>query len=118
MGSMLFTCRKAPYGDSLAREVLDMALAAAAFDQRVALFFTGDGVWQLVKDQDSAAIGQKNHGAILSALPIYDITAIYVDAGSLRERGLKAADLLLPVEAVEASQYADLLRTSDTVMTF
>jgi len=36
---ILIICRKAPYGNSLSREALDIALAASVFDQSLALLF-------------------------------------------------------------------------------
>lgn len=118
MASFLFVCRKPPYGDSLAREVLDMVLAAAAFEQDVSLFFTDDGVWQLLKGQHGDAVRQKNHGSIVSALPLYEVSALYVDRESMKERGLTPDDLVLPVELLDPAGYAALARDFDTVMTF
>lgn len=77
---LLLLIRHSPYGSSLARASLDVALAAAAFDQPVSLLFTGDGVLQLLPDQDSAALGVKNPGRLLASLPLYDIEQVYVDA--------------------------------------
>ena len=68
--------RHSPYGSSLARASLDVALAAAAFEQPVKLLFMGDGVLQLLPEQDSRAIGQKNIGRLLSSLPLYDIDMV------------------------------------------
>ncbi len=72
----LIICRRAPYGESYAREALDVAMAAAAFDQRIAMLFLGDGVTQLFKRQDSAALTQKSLEKQLSALPLYDVNEL------------------------------------------
>ena len=42
--SLLVIIRCPPYGSSLARASLEVALAAAAFDQKVSLLFLGDGL--------------------------------------------------------------------------
>ena len=53
---ILIHCRKPPYGNSLAREAIDIALATAAFDQALTLLFSEDGVFQLLDQQNSQAI--------------------------------------------------------------
>ncbi|HSB95104.1 MAG TPA: sulfurtransferase complex subunit TusC, partial [Spongiibacteraceae bacterium] len=86
--SFLIVCRRPPYGESYAREALDVAMACAAFDQPVAMLFLGDGVLQLSAAQHGAAIGQKSHDKQLSALPLYDIETLYADAQALQTRRL------------------------------
>lgn len=115
---ILVVCRRPPYGESFGREALDMAMAAAAFDQRVALLFLGDGALQLVAGQQAAAIGQKALDKQLSALPLYDVTELYIDAEALRRRGLADAELALPATALEPAAIAALLATQDVVLGF
>lgn len=114
----LIVCRQPPYGSSLAREALDVALATAAFDQPVAMLFLGDGVLQLLQPQDAAGIGQKSHDKQLSALPLYDIDALYVDSQSLRERGLDAAELAVPAQPLSDEQIAALYASHNVVLGF
>lgn len=78
--TMLMVLRHSPYGSSLARASLDVALATAAFEQAVDLLFLGDGVLQLKPDQDTQRLGIKNIGKQLASLPLYDIKCVYVDA--------------------------------------
>jgi tRNA 2-thiouridine synthesizing protein C len=77
--SVLVVLRRSPYGSSLAKASIDVALAAAAFEQPIDLLFLGDGVLQLHPDQDSRSFGVKNIGRQLAALPLYDIDRVYVD---------------------------------------
>lgn len=114
----LIILRRPPYGESFAREALDMALAAAAFDQPIGLLFLGDGVAQLVNTQDSTAIGEKSFEKQLSALPLYDINTIYVDATALQQRGFSETDLSLPAQRVNATDISDLLKSYDVVLNF
>ena len=53
----MYVNRKAPYGTIYALENLEVVLIAAAFDQDVSVVFLDDGVYQLKKSQDTAAIG-------------------------------------------------------------
>lgn len=114
----LIIFRHPPYGESFAREALDVALAAAAFDQPVALLFFGDGVTQLLNAQNSHAINEKSLEKQLSALPLYDINTIYVDAHALQQRGFSLADLSLPAQPVGDSEINSLLASHDIVLNF
>jgi tRNA 2-thiouridine synthesizing protein C len=77
--TILLVLRHSPYGSSLAKAAVDVALATAAFEQVVDLLFTGEGVLQLLPDQDSQSLGKKNIGRQLASLPMYDINRVYVD---------------------------------------
>jgi tRNA 2-thiouridine synthesizing protein D len=57
----MFVNRKAPYGTIYALESLEVVLITATFDQDVSLVFIDDGVYELVKGQQTKGIGIKNH---------------------------------------------------------
>jgi tRNA 2-thiouridine synthesizing protein C len=89
----MYMNRKAPYGTIYALESLEVVLIAAAFDQDVSLVFADDGVYQLMKNQNTEEIGMKNFSPTYSALGDYDIKKIYIEKESLDERGLSLDDL-------------------------
>ncbi len=89
----LYVNRKAPYGTIYALESLEVVLIGAAFDQDVSLAFLDDGVFQLVKGQDTKGIGVKNFSPTFRALGDYDVTKLFVEKESLDERGLTEDDL-------------------------
>lgn len=89
----MYMNRKAPYGTIYALESLEVVLIAAAFDQDVSLMFADDGVYQLMKGQETDGIGMKNFSPTYSALGDYDIKKIYIEKESLEERGLSLEDL-------------------------
>ena len=89
----MYMNRKAPYGTIYALESLEVVLIAAAFDQDVSLVFADDGVYQLMKGQETDEIGMKNFSPTYSALGDYDIKKIYIEKESLEERGLSLDDL-------------------------
>ena len=91
--SIAFISRSAPYGQNRAKLCLDMALASAVFEQDVSYVFMGDGVYQLLKGQDGAAIGSKTLGNALETLSLYGIDSVYAERRSLEKRGIDAADL-------------------------
>lgn len=116
--SFLLICRQPPYGNTRAREALDVALTAATFDQSVSMLFLGDGVLQLLRDQQPADIAQKALDKQLAALPLYDIETIYVEAAALSVRGLDVADLALPVQVLTPEQIAQQIGSHDIVLGF
>ena len=64
----MYVNRKSPYGTIYALESLEVVLISAAFDQDVSLTFTDDGVYQLMKNQNTDGIGMKNFSSTYSAL--------------------------------------------------
>ena len=90
----MYINNKAPYGTIYAWESLEVVLIGAAFDQEVSLMFTGDGVYQLAKGQDTKEVGIKNFSPTYAALGDYDINKIYVEKESLDARGLTIDDLM------------------------
>ena len=118
MKKFMFVNRKAPYGTIHALESLEVVLIAATFDQDVSLVFLDDGVFELVKGQNSKAIGIKNFSPTYRALEGYDVEKLYVEQESMDARGLTEADLLVPVAVLSAAAMADLMAEQDVVLSF
>ena len=124
--------RRAPYGTIYAWESLEVVLIGAAFDQEVNLMFVDDGVFQLVKGQDTAGIGMKNFSPTYRTLGDYEVKNIFVDADSLAARGLTQDDLVAIayedmdteeeieniVEVVDAARVTELMDESDVIFSF
>ncbi|WP_372528695.1 sulfurtransferase complex subunit TusC [Piscinibacter sp.] len=118
MKKFMFVNRKAPYGTIYALESLEVVLIAATFDQDVSLAFVDDGVYELVKGQNSKGTGIKNFSPSYRALEGYDVEKLYVERESLAARGLTAEDLLVPVEVLDTAQMAALIAEQDVVLSF
>jgi len=114
----LYVNRKAPYGTIYALESLEVVLIGAAFEQDVSLAFLGDGVYQLVKGQDTKALEVKNFSSTFGALEDYDVTKLYVEEEALLARGLSAADLVVPVEVVGTQRMAEIMEDQDVILNF
>jgi tRNA 2-thiouridine synthesizing protein C len=114
----LYVNRKAPYGTIYALESLEVVLIGAAFEQDVSLAFLGDGVYQLVKGQNTKGLEVKNFSPTFGALEDYDVTKLYVEEEALQARGLSAADLVVPVEVVNARRMAEIMEDQDVVLNF
>lgn len=129
---LMYVNRRAPYGTIYAWESLEVVLIGAAFDQDVSLAFLDDGVYQLVKGQNTEGIGMKNFSATYAALGDYDITKIYVEQESLKERGLTLDDLQHlvwededddwaekdSIRLVSRSELADVMSRQDIMFNF
>jgi len=114
----MFVNRRAPHGTVYALEALEVVLISAAFDQDISMVFLDDGVYELVKGQQTKAIDVKNFSPAYRALDGYDIEKLYVDADSLAARGLTEDNLLVPVEVLSAAQMAELMDQQDVVIGF
>lgn len=128
----LYLNRRAPYGTIYAWESLEVVLIGAAFEQDVELAFVDDGVYQLLKGQDTSGLGIKNFSPTYSALGDYDVKKIYVEKESLEARGLSVEDLMEltyededddwaekdSIHLVSAAELAKLMDESDVVLSF
>ena len=118
MKKFMFVNRKAPYGTIYALESLEVVLIAATFDQDVSLVFLDDGVYELVKGQDTKATGIKNHSKTYRALEGYDVEKLYVERESLEARGLAESDLMVDVQVLSSAEMAELMASQDVVLSF
>ena len=118
MKKFMFVNRRAPYGTIFALESLEVVLIAATFDQDVSLVFLDDGVFELVKGQDTQAIGIKNHSKTYRALDGYDVEKLYVERESMAVRGLTEDDLLVDVKVLSSVEMASLMAEQDVVYSF
>jgi tRNA 2-thiouridine synthesizing protein C len=113
---ILVVNRRAPHGTIYALESLEVVLIASAFDQDVSVAFLDDGVYQLVKQQDTRAIGTKNFSATFRALADYEVKTLYVERESLFARGLAESDLLVPVALLSAAELTARLAEYDVLL--
>lgn len=114
--SILFVFRRAPYDAQRAREGLDALLAAAVYEQDIAVLFLDDGVYQLHAGQQPTQ--RKDHSRMLSALPLYGVDRVYADAVSLAERGVDTAELLLSPTRLSRADTQALMRSFDHLLSF
>lgn len=112
----MFVNRKAPYGTVYALESLETVLISAAFDQDVSVVFVDDGVYQLKKAQDTAAINMKNFSPTFRALEGYDVEKLYVERESLAARGLTEDDLVVDVEVLGSEELREIMAAQDVVI--
>lgn len=128
----MYVNRRAPHGTIYAWESLEVVLIGAAFDQDVSVAFFDDGVYQLLKNQDTSEIETKNFSPTYSALGDYDVTKLYVEQESLEERGLTIDDLMDlkwedededwaekdSIRVVSRAELKDVLEQQDIIFSF
>src|ERR1051326_7673003 len=105
--------RKAPHGTIYPMETLEIVLIGSAFDQDISVVFLGDGVYALVKEQNTRAIENQNFSAAYRALADYEVKQLIVERESVEARGLAASDLLLPVEVISAAELTTRMAQQD-----
>ena len=115
---MLVVIRHSPYGSSLAKASLDVVLAAAAFEQNIALLFLGDGVLQLIPRQESSALGKKNIGRQLASLPLYDIDSVYVDAEAAARYNIDLTISPVDTQSISTGEIHQLMTEFDHILGF
>jgi len=115
---VMFVNRRAPYGTIYALESLEVVLITATFDQDVSLVFLDDGVYELLKGQNTKAVGIKNFSPTYRALDGYDVEKLYVERESLEARGLSEEQLLVDVEVLSSAQMGELMQQQDVILSF
>ncbi|WP_373095600.1 sulfurtransferase complex subunit TusC [Zhongshania sp.] len=116
--TFLYLFTRAPYGHSIAREALDMALATAAFDQVVSLVFAQDAIYQLLDKQNSGNTEKKAHIGVINALPLYEIEHVYYLSDDCSSRNISPTSLVPHAKALSATELADLMRSADRIQSF
>lgn len=102
--------RDRPYRRRAARAELDTALAAAAMDFDLELYFLGGAVLQLADGRDpSAALLPPGYRG-WSALPDLTEVRAYADAGWLQRCARDGIGLVLPVQGLDPAAMAQRWR--------
>ena len=109
---------KAPYSNTAGKDALDIALIFGSFEQPTSLFFQGDGVWQLIKEQNGALISVKDYLKTFAAFEFYDLENIYICQESLVERGLTTDFHIEQVQVLTRDEFANTLASHHTVLRF
>lgn len=109
----LIVLTAAPYTDPRCVAGIDIALAAGAFAQSVSVLFRGAALAVLAAGQTPPP-GAKHLGKQVSALPLYDVEALYADGDLPSER----QDPALAVTPIDAPGVQTLIARADHVLVF
>lgn len=110
--------RHAPYGRHKAQESLEAILAASVYGQKLTLIFMGDGVLQLLTNQDPQEIKQKSIQKQLSALALYDVDRLFVCKHSLEQRAIDLSRLSVNTTQLDQKSLRAVLHEQDSLLSF
>jgi len=108
----------APFSQANAKDSLDVALIFGAYEQTVSLYFQGDGVYQLIAEQQPESIQQKDFLKTFAALEFYDIDNIYICQNSLEQRNLPAKFCIDNVQVLDCDEFGMSLLQHQTILRF
>jgi tRNA 2-thiouridine synthesizing protein C len=114
---------KAPISQPHGKDSLDLALIFGSYEQQTSLFFQGDGVWQLIgqqnRQQNAELVNGKNYLKTFAALEFYDIKDLFACQKSLTERGLTDAGFHVDnVIVLNQQDFTDKLNQQDIIFRF
>ena len=118
MTSLTYIFCSPPHSTSSGREGLDASLAASAYCEDIRVIFVGDGVYQLLKDQDTQHILSKGYAPSFKLMELYDIESVYICECSMKERGLVLSDFLIDGQLLDSTALSNQLQVADKVLTF
>ncbi len=93
-------------------------LANASYDRPVALFFYGDGLYQLISNQAPDAIAAKDISKMFGLLDLYDIEYVFFCQQSLAQRNIDSARLIINGETLDQADWFEKLNAFDQVVSF
>jgi tRNA 2-thiouridine synthesizing protein C len=93
-----------------------LAVMALTYDFELSMVFIADGVWQLVREQNSEAIALKNLAKLYQVFEHFGCRTIYVEKKSLVKRNLTEQDLVVPVKIISARRLAALQKQQDIII--
>ncbi|SHO55045.1 sulfurtransferase complex subunit TusC [Vibrio quintilis] len=118
MSSITFIFRQPPHIYSSGREGLDALLAASAFSEDIQVVFLGEGVSNLLIQQQPSVILSRDYISMFKLFELYEIENVYVCQHSLERLGLKDAELVIDAQRSCADDISEVLRNSNKVLTF
>lgn len=116
--NLLFVFDKPPHSTPATKEGLDAILTASAFGQNVTLLLIGDGIFQILINQDPSHLTTKNTASIFQALEMYGIENIIIPKTTLKDKGLSLSDLAIPCDIIDNTQLAKLYASQDQILSF
>jgi sulfur relay (sulfurtransferase) DsrF/TusC family protein len=104
------------YGRRTPRSDLDVALAAAALDFRLDLFFLGESVLQLVTDRETEESMLPAGYRAWASLPQLADVRVFAESGWLEDCARRGLQIGVPVNAMTARAMSDTWRRCAQVL--
>ncbi|KDN29625.1 sulfur relay protein TusC [Vibrio fortis] len=107
-----------PHSTASGREGLDALLAASAYTEEISVFFVGNGVTQLLEQQQPGESLSRDYIAAFKLMELYDIEQVYVCEQSLQRFGLASEQLVIDTQVLAPSTMAQQFAQCDQILTF
>ncbi|MFT6269082.1 MAG: tRNA 2-thiouridine synthesizing protein C [Alphaproteobacteria bacterium] len=107
-----------PYSTGNAIDSLEAALAATNIGLRVIYIFVGDGVFQLLNNQQNELISHKSVYKKLTALPLFDVNLIFAQGAAIRANQISVNEINLDVNIIEGSEMVKICARAQHVLVF
>lgn len=118
MNKLAFMFRKPPHGSASGREGLDALLASSALTEDIGVFFSHDGVYQLMTEQDPSAILGRHYAPTFGLLELYDVEQVYICQRSLMERGIALEQISIPAQVLAPNEWQQHLAGFNVRLSF
>lgn len=108
--------RQAPYAQRSARSQLDFALAAAALELPLEVYFLGEGVWQLVTEREASAAGLPRGLKGWAAIATMTEVSFFGESDQLQLMQDNGVETLVPVEGLTGFKMANRWQSCSQVL--
>ncbi|MDO8705742.1 MAG: DsrE family protein [Sulfuricaulis sp.] len=126
---VMVTVRKAPHGSIYVQESIEVMFIFATYSMDLSVVFLDDGVLALHTGQDTRALGIKGFMASLGALVDWEVTKVYVDRQSLKDRNIpeqaivaigkdEVTDAPIRPKVLDSAEIAALMATQHSIVSF
>ncbi|QJC31760.1 sulfurtransferase complex subunit TusC [Enterobacteriaceae endosymbiont of Donacia tomentosa] len=121
MNKIAFMFSRSPYGSSIGTEGLDTVISISSFTEDIALFFMGEGILQIKKQQQPEKILLKNYSISFKILNLCNIRNFFVCSKSLDILGIKnyqKDDWVIPVKIMNYDSWKNKLNYYNIILNF
>lgn len=117
----LVIIKSSPYKDTQAQDGLDFVMAAAAFDLPVKILFQNEGIFNLIRNQDSSLVNRDNFIDFIKAAELYEIDPIYIIKSDLDKYNLDLNKLIIEsniIKLIDKDNLIDLYNNFNHILTY
>lgn len=126
---VMVTVRKAPHGSIYVQESIEVMFIFATYDMDLSVVFLDDGVLALQAGQNTKELGIKGFMASLGALVDWEVTKVYVDRKSLKDRNIpeeaiiaigkdEVTDVSIRPKVLDSAEIAAMMATQHSIVSF